>query len=151
MSYFAHPKKENPLKEVVSPSVNDEHVAMEVQSPLVAQTYSVKSLVVEKTIAMECHVMNTPDVGPNLPLPTHKANSAGNVPGKATYATATCKPNGKKVNVHTLFTPEGNGSDVVVLVDSIRAISERFTNTAYGFFLGKKVAYPIVVNYIRNT
>nr|GEW23009.1 reverse transcriptase domain-containing protein [Tanacetum cinerariifolium] len=132
MSYFAHPKKENPLKEVVSPSVNDEHVAMEVQSSLVAQTYSVKSLVVEKTVAMECHVVNTPDVGPNLPLPTHKANSAGNVLGKASYATATGKPNGKKVNVHTLFTPEGNGSDVVVLVDSIRAISERFTNTAYG-------------------
>ncbi|GKA98670.1 cytokinin dehydrogenase 3-like protein [Tanacetum coccineum] len=57
------------------------------------------------------------------------------------------KPSGKKVNVHTLFTPGGNGIDVVVLVDSIRAISERFANTAYGFFLGKKVAYPVVANY----
>ncbi|GKB55722.1 ribonuclease H-like domain-containing protein, partial [Tanacetum coccineum] len=38
----------NPLKEVVSPYVIDEHVAMEVQSPLVAQTYSVQSPVVEK-------------------------------------------------------------------------------------------------------
>nr|GEV36360.1 hypothetical protein [Tanacetum cinerariifolium] len=44
----------NPLKEVVSPYVIDGHVAMEVQSPLVAQTYSVKSHVVEETIAMEC-------------------------------------------------------------------------------------------------
>ncbi|GJV18217.1 hypothetical protein Tco_1363540 [Tanacetum coccineum] len=56
-----------------------------------------------------------------------------------------------KVNVRTLFTPGGNGIDVVVPVDSIRAISERFTNTAYGFFLGKKVAYPVVANYVRNT
>nr|GFC46950.1 hypothetical protein [Tanacetum cinerariifolium] len=32
----------NPLKEVVSPSVIDEPVAMEVKSPLVAQTNSVK-------------------------------------------------------------------------------------------------------------
>ncbi|GKG11233.1 retrovirus-related pol polyprotein from transposon TNT 1-94, partial [Tanacetum coccineum] len=31
--------------------------------------------------------------------------------------------NGKKVNVHTLITPGGNGIDVVVPVDSIRAIS----------------------------
>ncbi|GKA87650.1 putative reverse transcriptase domain-containing protein [Tanacetum coccineum] len=31
----------------------------------------------------------------------------------------------------------GNGIDVVVPVDSIHAISERFANTAYGFFLGK--------------
>ncbi|GKA04459.1 retrotransposon protein, putative, ty3-gypsy subclass [Tanacetum coccineum] len=28
---------------------------------------------------------------------------------------------------------------------------ERFANTAYGFFLGKKVAYPVVANYVRNT
>ncbi|GJS22410.1 retrotransposon protein, putative, ty1-copia subclass [Tanacetum coccineum] len=41
--------------------------------------------------------------------------------------------------------------DVVVPVESIRAISERFANTAYGFFLGKLVAYPVVANYVRNT
>ncbi|GJW71814.1 zinc knuckle CX2CX4HX4C containing protein [Tanacetum coccineum] len=68
----------NLLKEVVSPSVIDEHVAMEVQN-----------------------------VGPNPPLPTQEANSAGNAPGKPSYATATGKPNGKKVNVCTLFTPGG--------------------------------------------
>nr|GEU77122.1 hypothetical protein [Tanacetum cinerariifolium] len=50
---------------------------------------------------------------------------AGNSPGKPFYATATGKPSGKKVNVRTLYTPEGNGIDVVVLVDSIRAISGR--------------------------
>ncbi|GJU45308.1 nucleotide-diphospho-sugar transferase [Tanacetum coccineum] len=81
----------NPLKEVVSPSVIDEHVAMEVQN-----------------------------VGPNPPLPTQEANSAGNAPGKPSYATATGKPNGKKVNVCTLFTPGG-----------------------------KKLAYPVVANYVR--
>ncbi|GKG50709.1 hypothetical protein Tco_0538833, partial [Tanacetum coccineum] len=87
-------------------------------------------------------MMNTPNVGPNQPLPTQEANSAGNAPGKPSYATATGKPNGKKVNVHTLFTPGGNGIDVVVLVESIRAISARFTNTAYGFFLRKECGIP---------
>ncbi|GJZ00857.1 hypothetical protein Tco_0518286 [Tanacetum coccineum] len=43
----------------------------------------------------------------------------------------------------------GNGIDVVVSVDSIRAISERFANTAYGFFLGKKLAYLVVANYVK--
>nr|GEV60429.1 hypothetical protein [Tanacetum cinerariifolium] len=62
--------------------------------------------VVKETIAMECPVVNTPG-----------------------------KPSGKKVNVRTLFTPKGNGIDVVILVDSIRAISERCANTCYGFFL----------------
>nr|GEZ12958.1 hypothetical protein [Tanacetum cinerariifolium] len=57
------------------------------------------------------------------------------------------KISSKKVNIHTWFTLGGNGIDVVVLVDSIRAISKRFSNTAYGFFLAKKVAYPVVANY----
>ncbi|GJZ88501.1 hypothetical protein Tco_0660283 [Tanacetum coccineum] len=35
----------------------------------------------------------------------------------------------------------------LVIPLSIRAVSERFENTAYGFFLGKIVAYPIVANY----
>ncbi|GJX85181.1 glucomannan 4-beta-mannosyltransferase 9-like protein [Tanacetum coccineum] len=115
--------------------------AMKVVSPFVGK----------ETVAMKCIVVNTLDVGPNPPLPTHEANSAGNAPGKPSYATTTGKPSGKKVNVRTLFTPGGNGIDVVVLVDSIRAISERFANTAYGFFLGKKVAYPVVASYVRNT
>nr|GEV56215.1 probable receptor-like protein kinase At1g49730 [Tanacetum cinerariifolium] len=45
----------------------------------------------------------------------------------------------------------GNGIDVVVPVESIRAISERFVNTAYGYFLGKRAAYPVVAKYVRNT
>nr|GEX37625.1 putative RNA-directed DNA polymerase, eukaryota, reverse transcriptase zinc-binding domain protein [Tanacetum cinerariifolium] len=109
--------------------------------------------VVEETVAMECPAMNTPGVGPNPPPSTHKANaSAGNAPGKPFYANATTgNPSRKKVNVHTLYTLGGIGIDLVVLVDSIRAISERFANTAYVSFLRKKVAYPVVTNYfIRN-
>ncbi|GKA48049.1 hypothetical protein Tco_0741007 [Tanacetum coccineum] len=55
------------------------------------------------------------------------------------------------MNFRTLFTPRGNGVDVVVPVESIRAISARFANTVYGFFMGKHVAYPVVANYVRNT
>nr|GFA21238.1 hypothetical protein [Tanacetum cinerariifolium] len=53
----------------------------------------------------------------------------------------------KSLNFRTLFTPAGNKIDVVIPMKSIRAISERFANTVYGFFLGKRVAYPVVVNY----
>nr|GEY70826.1 hypothetical protein [Tanacetum cinerariifolium] len=47
----------------------------------------------------------------------------GNALCKFSHANISGKPSGKKVNVRTLFTPEGNGIDVVVLVDSIRAIA----------------------------
>ncbi|GKC63877.1 putative reverse transcriptase domain-containing protein [Tanacetum coccineum] len=52
---------------------------------------------------------------------------AGNTPGMSSYANVTGVPK------------------------SIRAIIERFANTAYGFFLGKRVAYLVVANYVRNT
>nr|GEV22114.1 retrovirus-related Pol polyprotein from transposon TNT 1-94 [Tanacetum cinerariifolium] len=95
---------------------------------------------------------NTPgNLGSFPPLPTQATTSAGNAPGKSSYANVTGKPSGKKLNIHTLFTPGGNRIDVVVLVESIRAISDRFANTAYGFFLGKRVAYPVVANYGLDT
>nr|GEU70384.1 hypothetical protein [Tanacetum cinerariifolium] len=39
----------------------------------------------------------------------------------------------------------GNGIDVVVPVESIRAINERVANTAYGFFLRKKLPYLLLL------
>ncbi|GJQ96207.1 UDP-glycosyltransferase 91D1-like protein [Tanacetum coccineum] len=42
-------------------------------------------------------------------------------------------------------TPASNSS--VLPVEFIRANSNMFVNTAYGFFLGKRVAYPVVANY----
>ncbi|GJS12851.1 hypothetical protein Tco_0407323 [Tanacetum coccineum] len=32
-----------------------------------------------------------------------------------------------------------------------KLLLKRFTNTTYGFFLGKLVAYPVMANYVRNT
>ncbi|GKC24141.1 putative reverse transcriptase domain-containing protein [Tanacetum coccineum] len=49
----------------------------------------------------------------------------------------------KTVNIRTLFTSRGNGIDVVVPVESIRAISERFVNTAYGFFFLRKMVHGL--------
>nr|GEW04727.1 hypothetical protein [Tanacetum cinerariifolium] len=74
-----------------------------------------------------------------------------NAPGKSSYANVTGIPSRKKLKFCTLFTPRDNEIDVVVPVEFIRAIYDRFANTAYGFFLGKGVAYPVIVNYVRNT
>ncbi|GJY72848.1 retrotransposon protein, putative, unclassified [Tanacetum coccineum] len=123
----ATPLVDSVQKEVVSPSVVDETVAKEKQSPLV----------------------NTTRLGSFPPLPTQETPSADNAPGKSSYANAIGKPIGKKLNFRTLFTPGGNGMDVVVLVESIKSISQRFVNTAHGFFLGKRVAYLVVANLIN--
>ncbi|GJT24511.1 putative reverse transcriptase domain-containing protein [Tanacetum coccineum] len=91
-------------------------------------------------VAMENDVGNTMGQTP-----------AGNTPGMSSYANVAGASSRKALNFRTLFTPGGNGIDVVVLVESIRAISKRFANTTYGFFLGKRVAYPVVANYVKNT
>ncbi|GKD98693.1 retrotransposon protein, putative, ty1-copia subclass [Tanacetum coccineum] len=94
---------------------------------------------------------DTTVLGSFLPLSMPDITMASNAPGKSSYANVIGKPSGKKLNIRTLFTPGGNRIDVVVPVESIRAISECFANRTYGFFLGKRVAYPVVANYVRNT
>nr|GEW76397.1 hypothetical protein [Tanacetum cinerariifolium] len=74
-----------------------------------------------------------------------------NTSGMSSYANVTGVPSRKALNFCTLFRPAGNRVDVVVLVESISAVSERFSNTAYCFFLEKRVAYPVFANYVRNT
>nr|GEX97763.1 hypothetical protein [Tanacetum cinerariifolium] len=66
---------------------------------------------------MECPIVNTPDVEPNPPLPTQEANLASNAFGKPSYATATGKPNGKKVSVRTFLHPKGRSSYVGVMIE----------------------------------
>nr|GEX08244.1 hypothetical protein [Tanacetum cinerariifolium] len=123
------------IEVVKEKDLNDEHVAMEVQSPLVDQTNAVKT-----------------SEGSYTPLPTQGTTPAENTPGKSSYANVIDESSKKAMNIRTLFTPgRGDGIDVVVPVESIRAISERFVNNGYGFFFGKRVAYPVVANYVRNT
>ncbi|GKC18887.1 RNA-directed DNA polymerase, eukaryota, partial [Tanacetum coccineum] len=72
--------------------------------------------------------------------------------GPTSYAKlVTREPSRKHVNFRTLIASVGNEADVAIHLESIRATSERFANTAYGFFLRKRVAYPVVANYVRNT
>ncbi|GJY63479.1 hypothetical protein Tco_0464939 [Tanacetum coccineum] len=71
---------------------------------------------------------------------------------RASYAKLfTGERSRKSVNFGTLVTPAENMADVAIPLEYIRAISKRFVNTAYDFFLGKWVAYPVVANYVRNT
>ncbi|GKB26393.1 zinc finger, CCHC-type containing protein [Tanacetum coccineum] len=68
------------------------------------------------------------------------------------FATLLKRDSSRKVlNFRTLITQDGNRADVVVPLKSIRVVSERYANLAYGFFLGKRVAYSVIANFDRNT
>nr|GEW36233.1 hypothetical protein [Tanacetum cinerariifolium] len=77
----------------------------------------VTPFVVDLTVEMgkQNFLDDTIVLGSFPPLSMSVSTTAGNAPGKSSYAHITSKPSGKKVNVRTLFTLRGNGIDVVVL------------------------------------
>ena len=43
------------------------------------------------------------------------------------------------------------GANVTIPLEVVDEVSSRFANTLYGYFIGKRLAFPIVENYVRNT
>ncbi|XP_022042295.1 uncharacterized protein LOC110944960 [Helianthus annuus] len=67
------------------------------------------------------------------------------------YADSVVAANPVKVNFRTLASPDlHEGCDVVLPRDSIRAVQDKLAYTLYGYFLGDRVAYPVVDYYVRN-
>ncbi|GJR37692.1 zinc knuckle CX2CX4HX4C containing protein [Tanacetum coccineum] len=45
---------------------------------------------------------------------------------------------------------EVQGAHVTLPLDAAKEVSSRFINTLYGYFIGKRLAFPIVENYVKN-
>ncbi|GJT82270.1 hypothetical protein Tco_1056612 [Tanacetum coccineum] len=106
--------KDVAAKDGVPPFVTDETAVKEKQSSLVDTTVEMDKL---------SSLDDTTVLGSFPPLSTPVTTTAGNAPSKSSYANVTGKLNGKKLNIRTLFTPGGNGIDIVVSVESIRTIN----------------------------
>nr|GEY43172.1 zinc knuckle CX2CX4HX4C [Tanacetum cinerariifolium] len=70
-------------------------------------------------------------------------------PTKVTPGNSAMNKEGKLHDNNDGLTPSKSTTNPKK--ESIRDISERFANMVYGFLLGKRVAYPVVTNYVRNT
>lgn len=58
----------------------------------------------------------------------------------------------KKVNLHALTNEEVvDKADITIPMDYVEEVRHRFANTFFGYFLGKRLAFPIVENYMKNT
>ena len=56
-----------------------------------------------------------------------------------------------KVNFRVLESNEAvDGADVVIPLSSVKQVSDRYANTLYGYFLGKRLAFPVVDFYAKN-
>ncbi|XP_071713634.1 uncharacterized protein [Rutidosis leptorrhynchoides] len=43
------------------------------------------------------------------------------------------------------------GVDIELPISSVMEACDRYSNTLYGYFIGKRVVYPVVKNYVMNT
>ncbi|GJS01635.1 hypothetical protein Tco_0318143 [Tanacetum coccineum] len=66
-------------------------------------------------------------------------------------STGTQEANLVKIGHDNLHDVNARETPSNFTANTNKAISEQFANTAYGFFLGKRVAYLVVANYVRNT
>lgn len=60
----------------------------------------------------------------------------------------------RKVNFRSFdtgLTVNAKEIDVVLSRDSVRESSKHYTFTLYGYFLGQRIAFPVVQNYVMNT
>ncbi|GJY92842.1 hypothetical protein Tco_0508624 [Tanacetum coccineum] len=44
-----------------------------------------------------------------------------------------------------------DGAAVAIPLDAVEEVSSRFVNTLYGYFIGHRLAFPLVENYVKNT
>nr|GFC71380.1 hypothetical protein [Tanacetum cinerariifolium] len=75
-------------------------------------------------------------------------NNFGN---KLSFASVLHEESSKKVNFCILVTNNTDLADVLIPMSSVLEVHVRFENTLYGYFLGKKVAFPVVERYLLNS
>ncbi|XP_071708278.1 uncharacterized protein [Rutidosis leptorrhynchoides] len=57
----------------------------------------------------------------------------------------------KKVNFRLISQePSNSKADVVIPIDSVKEASLRYNNTLYGYFLVRRLPFPVVHNYVMN-
>ncbi|GJW70176.1 hypothetical protein Tco_0127093 [Tanacetum coccineum] len=70
-----------------------------------------------------------------------------NTKGPLSFAKlGTGEPSRETVNFCTFIFSAGNRVNVAISLESVHAVSERFAKSVYGFFLGKRVAYPVFIS-----
>ncbi|XP_022007438.1 uncharacterized protein LOC110906644 [Helianthus annuus] len=67
------------------------------------------------------------------------------------YADTVVANGLKKVNFRSLASSAiQDGCDVVLPRESVRSVQDKLANTLYGYFLGDRIAFPVVDYYVRT-
>ncbi|XP_021979838.1 uncharacterized protein LOC110875957 [Helianthus annuus] len=78
-------------------------------------------------------------------------NDIGNTSKPKSYAESLSASKSTKLNFRSLVSEQAHdGCDVVLPKDSVRLVQDKLANTLYGYFLGDRVAFPVVDYFVRN-
>ncbi|GJT22913.1 retrovirus-related pol polyprotein from transposon 17.6 [Tanacetum coccineum] len=70
---------------------------------------------------------------------------------KSSFASVVnVQPLRKVVKINELRN-EIKVNGAAVTIEAVKAVNARFVNTLYGYFIGDRLAYPLVENYVKNT
>ncbi|GJS72434.1 zinc knuckle CX2CX4HX4C containing protein [Tanacetum coccineum] len=84
-----------------------------------------------------------------VPVTQHNTKATN---GNSFASVLQNKPNKKIVKITELRNDINvDGAAVAIPYEAVEEVSSRFTNTLYGFFIGKRLAFPLVENYVKNT
>ncbi|KAJ0955350.1 hypothetical protein HanPSC8_Chr01g0001871 [Helianthus annuus] len=100
-------------------------------------------------------IPNVP-VGVSGSMPTHVDTGIGasssNMQQPMSYANVLqARKEEVRVNFRKMESDEVlEGAEVVIPLASVKQVTERFSNTLYGYFLGKRLAFPVVDYFVKQ-
>lgn len=153
-----NPPRDSPSQSSNSATVEPKDGSVDVEKKGISDSQSkpdgVSSTEVHAATAVHEQVAN-PNVESQVPEVPKPVNDQP-MPAKVTFAEkvsiSTPKPT-KNVNfrkVDTIACPDGRYQALIPL-SSVRTVNERLSNSIYGYFIGKRIAFPVVENYVYNT
>ncbi|GKD31565.1 zinc knuckle CX2CX4HX4C containing protein [Tanacetum coccineum] len=72
--------------------------------------------------------------------------------GNSFASVLQAKPSKRIVKIKELRNEVSvEGASVAIPYEAVEEVSSRFTNTLYGYFIGKRRAFRLVENYVKNT
>lgn len=85
-------------------------------------------------------------------FPVHAPNTATSKGVSFANVVATDATSNKKVNFRTMESAYSVESDfdVAIPLASVEEVNSRLNNSLYGYFIGKRLAFPVVENYVWN-
>nr|GEV28168.1 zinc knuckle CX2CX4HX4C [Tanacetum cinerariifolium] len=83
---------------------------------------------------------------------TGSDNSREGIGAKGSFASLLKKPmTSKAVRLSMMKNTESvTGANVAIPLPDVEEVSKRFENTLYGYFIGKRLAFPFVGNFVKN-